>query len=76
MKRRIVIVLISIFFSVPVLLKAQGCSVCTKTAAGLDGKAAKGLNGGVIYLAFFPLAILGTIGLVWWRGQRQTKKEE
>ncbi|MBS1783575.1 MAG: hypothetical protein JSS78_10950 [Bacteroidetes bacterium] len=76
MKHRVVIVLISIFLSAPILSNAQGCSVCTKTAAGLDGKAAKGLNGGVIYLAFFPLAILGTIGIVWWRGQRQTKKEE
>ncbi len=45
----------------------QGCSVCTKTAAGLDDKSAKGLNGGIIYLAFLPLAIMGTIGFVWWK---------
>jgi hypothetical protein len=46
---------------------SQGCSVCTKTAAGLDDKKAKGLNGGIIYLAAVPLSILGTLGFVWWK---------
>ncbi len=50
----------------PMAAKAQ-CAVCTKTAAGLDDKSAKGLNGGIVYLAFIPLSIMGTIGLVWWR---------
>jgi len=45
----------------------QGCSVCTKAAAGLDSKSAKGLNGGIVYLAFLPLIIMGTLGLVWYR---------
>ena len=45
----------------------QGCAVCTKTAAGLDDKSAKGLNGGIVYLAILPLAIMGTLGFVWWR---------
>ncbi len=46
---------------------AQGCSLCTKTAANLDDKSAKGLNGGILYLAAMPLGILGTIGFIWWR---------
>ncbi|MES2704122.1 MAG: hypothetical protein V4649_15890 [Bacteroidota bacterium] len=45
----------------------QGCSVCTKTAAGLDKTSARGLNGGILYLAFLPLAIIGTVGAVWWK---------
>ncbi len=45
----------------------QGCAVCTKAAAGLDDKSAKGLNGGIVYLAFLPLAIMGTMGFIWWR---------
>ena len=45
----------------------QGCAVCTKAAAGLDDKSAKGLNGGIIYLAFLPLALMGTVGLIWWK---------
>ena len=50
----------------------QGCSVCTKTAAGLDDKSAKGLNGGIVYLAFLPLAIMGTVGVLWWRHNKIT----
>lgn len=46
---------------------AQGCSVCTKTAAELGDKSAKGLNNGIIYLAAFPLVALGSIGFIWWR---------
>ena len=54
----------------PVISDAQGCSVCTKTAEGLDDKAAKGMNGGILYLAAFPLTILGTLGFIWWRSNR------
>lgn len=46
---------------------AQGCSVCAKTTAGLGDKSAKGMNNGILYLATFPLAILGSLGYIWWR---------
>ena len=49
---------------------AQGCAVCTKMAEGLDDKSAKGLNGGIVYLAFLPLVFMGAIGFVWWRHNR------
>lgn len=49
---------------------AQGCSVCTKTAAGLGSNGAKGLNAGILYLAGLPLVILGTVGFVWYRSNR------
>ncbi len=49
---------------------AQGCSVCTKTASELDAKSARGLNGGIIYLAAVPLIAMGSIGYVWWRRNR------
>jgi hypothetical protein len=35
---------------------------------------AKGLNTGIIYLAFTPLAIAGFIGLRWWRHNRDAFK--
>jgi hypothetical protein len=52
---------------------AQGCSVCTKTASSLDDKQAKGLNGGIVYLAFIPLVIMGSLGVMWWRYQRHAE---
>lgn len=57
-------------FSLSYGAHGQGCSVCTKAAAGLDDKSAKGLNGGIIYLAFLPLVIMGTVGFVWWKNNR------
>lgn len=49
---------------------AQGCSMCTKVAGDLDDKSAKGLNGGILYLAALPLGIMGTIGFVWWKSNK------
>lgn len=49
---------------------AQGCAMCTKTAAGLDDKSAKGLNNGIVYLATLPLAIIGTVGFIWWKNNK------
>ena len=65
MKRIVMVVLLLV--AVYGVAHAQGCAVCTKAAAGLDDKSAKGLNGGIIYLAFLPLLIMGTLGFLWWR---------
>lgn len=51
-------------------LHAQGCAMCTKTASSLDEKSARGLNGGILYLALLPLGIMGTVGFIWWRGNK------
>ena len=59
--------ILALFLSFPTALYGQGCSVCTKTAQGLDDKSAKGLNGGIIYLALLPLGMMGTLGYLWWR---------
>lgn len=48
-------------------LMTQGCSMCTVTASNLDDKSARGLNGGILYLASLPLLILGTLTYVWWK---------
>ena len=70
MKKRVLIGLLLITLA-PVAW-GQGCAVCTKVAAGLDDKSAKGLNGGIVYLAFLPLAIMGTVGFVWWKHNKNT----
>ena len=46
------------------------CAICTKTAQQLGEKPAKGLNTGILYLAFMPMAIVGVIGYRWWKSNR------
>ena len=46
------------------------CSICTKTAQQLGEKPAKGMNSGILYLAFAPFAIVGYIGYRWWKGNK------
>jgi len=43
------------------------CSICTKTAQQMGEKPAKGLNGGILYLAFAPFAIAAYVGYRWWK---------
>jgi hypothetical protein len=56
----------ALFAGIPRIF-AQGCVVCSNTAQSLDDKGARGLNGGIIYLAFLPLTIMITLGVLWWR---------
>jgi hypothetical protein len=46
--------------------------MCTKTAASLDDKSAKGLNTGIIYLAFMPLTLIIFIGVKWWKSNKES----
>lgn len=57
-----VVLLLTLGFSV----QAQ-CSICTKTAAQLGEKPARGLNSGILYLAFTPLAIVGFVAWRWFK---------
>jgi hypothetical protein len=47
------------------------CSICTKTAQQLGEKPAKGMNSGILYLAFAPFAIVGYIGFRWWKSNKE-----
>ncbi len=51
------------------LAEAQ-CSICKKSAQQLGEKPARALNGGIIYLAATPLALMGFIGYRWWKSNR------
>lgn len=52
------------------------CSICTKTAQQLGEKPAKGLNSGIIYLAFMPMALVGVIGYRWWKNNKELARME
>jgi len=43
------------------------CSICTKTTQQLGEKPAKGMNSGILYLAFTPFVIVGYISYKWWK---------
>ncbi len=62
----------AIFLFAPVISEAQ-CSICTRTAQQLGEKPAKGLNAGILYLAFTPLLLIGFIG---YRFYRKNKGKE
>jgi hypothetical protein len=51
------------------------CSVCTKTAQQLGDGPAAGMNSGIIYLAFVPLAIVGYISFRWWQSEKAKREE-
>jgi hypothetical protein len=56
-------------FLIPDLSSAQ-CSICTKTTQQLGEKPAKGMNSGILYLAFAPFAIVGFVAYRWWRNSK------
>ncbi|MCX6318201.1 MAG: hypothetical protein NTW29_12980 [Bacteroidetes bacterium] len=69
MKRRI----LALFLMAGLLTASPSfsqCSICTKTAQQLGEKPAKGMNSGILYLAFAPFAIVGYIGYRWWKNNK------
>ena len=60
------------FYLLSFQYSAAQCSICTKTAQQLGEKPAKGMNSGILYLAFAPFAIVGYIGYRWWRNNNKT----
>jgi hypothetical protein len=71
MIKRFLISIILICLLLPIIdpVAAQ-CSICTKTAQQLGEGPAKGLNTAILYLAFFPLVLMGIIGYRWWKTNR------
>jgi hypothetical protein len=66
MKSLLVILVLIACLSISSGLYAQ-CAVCTKTAGQMGEDPARGLNAGILYLAFTPIAIIGIVGYRWWR---------
>jgi hypothetical protein len=71
MKKILAAILIFSFISVFAASANAQCSICTKTAQQLGEGPAKGLNGGILYLAFAPFAIVSFVAFRWWKSNRQ-----
>jgi len=54
-----------IFHPIAIGSASAQCSICTKSAQQLGEKPAKGMNSGILYLAFAPFAIGGYIYYRW-----------
>ncbi len=71
MKKWAPVILFFIFFLLVADMETKAqCSVCTKTAQQLGEQPAKGMNSGILYLAFAPFAIVGYIGYRWWKNNK------
>lgn len=68
--------LLIFIFSIATLVADAQCSICTKTAQQLGDGPAAGLNHGIIYLGFVPLAIAGFIGYRWWKNEKLQNQEK
>lgn len=67
MKKWLLFLLLLVYYSPSSFAQ---CSICTKTAQQLGEKPAKGMNGGILYLAFAPFAIAGYVGYRWWKSNK------
>jgi hypothetical protein len=70
MKKLLFIVLLLVAFTLLSTDATAQCSICTRTAQQLGEKPARGLNSGILYLAFTPLAIVGFISYRVWKNYR------
>jgi len=68
--KKLFFIIIIIFSLFPIRSTAQ-CSICTKTTQQLGEKPAKGLNSGILYLAFAPFAIAAYVGYRWWKSNQE-----
>jgi hypothetical protein len=71
MKKWALILLFTIHYSLNPIDSSAQCSICTKTTQQLGEKPAKGMNSGILYLAFAPFAIVGYISYRWWKNNKQ-----
>jgi hypothetical protein len=77
MKKWQVILSFIFLFSISAIQPAYTqCSICTKTVSQLGEKPARGMNSGILYLMFAPLAIATFIGFRWWKHEKAMMEEE
>ncbi|MES2882155.1 MAG: hypothetical protein V4676_08410, partial [Bacteroidota bacterium] len=65
MKKWICILMVASLLSLQNYEAHAQCSVCTRSTQQMGEKPAKGLNAGIIYLAFAPLVLMGFFGYKW-----------
>ncbi len=67
MKRIFFLLLLFVLITAVSTEVAAQCSICTRTAAQLGEKPARGINTGILYLAAIPMLLVSVIAFRWWR---------
>jgi hypothetical protein len=67
MKKRLLLFLLGVAFSAIAITASAQCSICSRTAAQMGEKPAKGINAGILYLALTPMVVVGVIAYRWWK---------
>jgi hypothetical protein len=70
MKKWMLILIFTAYYSLFTIHSSAQCSICTKTTQQLGEKPARGMNSGILYLAFAPFAIVGFVAYRWWKNIR------
>jgi hypothetical protein len=73
---KVLLVCIGWLFAVNNSAFSQGCAMCTATASNLDGKAAEGLNLGILYLAVIPITLMSVLFYKWYKSNKNTQETE
>lgn len=72
MKKRVLVFVLVAFLTGASLDAEAQCSICTRTAQQLGEKPAKGMNGGILYLAFTPFLIVGVVAYRFWKNNKSS----
>jgi hypothetical protein len=76
MKKRLLIFFLGFTLSLLAITASAQCSICTRTAAQMGEKPAKGLNLGILYLAAIPYIMVGVISYRWYKKNGSQPAEE
>lgn len=76
MKKFLLLTFFGLALNLVAYVASAQCSICTRTAAQMGEKPAKGLNAGILYLAFTPFAVVGFISYRWWKANRDKTGEQ
>jgi hypothetical protein len=76
MRKAIYILLVLLLVTAVAAPVFAQCSICTRTAAQMGEKPARGLNAGILYLAFVPFAVVAFISYNWWKRNRDLPDEQ
>ena len=69
---------LSLLFCLPseVLAQCPMCKMSAETNLNDGGRAAAGLNKGILYLLVLPYAAMGILGYVWYRNRQNLVRDE